>query len=82
MLTREIRENVADTTYKNFVKSRGKHLYQSLFFNKVGTLLKKKLWHWCFYVNFAKFLRIAFFYRAPPLVTSDNEDSLNRKSTF
>ena len=39
-----------------------KHLCQSIFFNKVAglrsaTLLKKKLWHRCFPVNFAKFLR-------------------------
>ena len=25
-----------------------------------ATLLKKKLWHWCFLVNFAKFLRTPF----------------------
>ena len=36
-----------------------------VFFNKVeglrpATLLKKRLWHWCFPVNFAKFLRITF----------------------
>ena len=39
----------------------GKHLCQSLFFNKVAglrpaTLLKERLWHRCFPVNFAKFL--------------------------
>ena len=43
-----------------------KHLCQSLFFNKVtglrrGTLLKKRLWHRCFPVNFAKFVRTSFF---------------------
>ena len=37
----------------------------SLFFNQVsgirpGTLLKKRLWHRCFPVNFVKFLRIPF----------------------
>ena len=42
---------------KNFVKLTGKHLYQSLFFNKVAGL---KLWHRCFPVNFAKFLRRTF----------------------
>ena len=26
-----------------------------------ATLLKKRLWHWCFPVNFAKFLRTPFF---------------------
>ena len=38
----------------------------SLFFNKVAdlrpaTLLKKRLWHRCFPVNFVKFLRTPFF---------------------
>ena len=50
---------------KNFAKFTGKHLCQSLFFNKVsglrpGTLFKKILWHRCFPVNFAKFLRTSF----------------------
>ena len=45
--------------------SQEKHLWQSLFFNKVAglrpaTLLKKRLWHRCFPVNFAKFLRTPF----------------------
>ena len=46
---------------RNFAKLTGKHLCQSLFFNKVAglrpaTLLKKRLWHRWFPVNFAKFL--------------------------
>ena len=50
---------------RNFAKFTGKHLCQSLFFNKVAglspaTLLKKRLWHRCFPVNFAKFLRTPF----------------------
>ena len=53
------------TCPKNFAKFRGKHLSQSLFFNKVAglrpaTLLKKRLWHRCFLVNFAKLLRAPF----------------------
>ena len=49
----------------NFSKLVGKHLCQSLFFSKVAclrpaTLLKKRLRHSCFPVNFAKFLRIPF----------------------
>ena len=45
---------------RNFPKLTGKHLCQSLFSNKVAglrpaTLLKKKLWHMCFPLNFAKF---------------------------
>ena len=51
---------------RNFTKFIGKHLCQSLFFNKVAdlrptTLLKKGLWHRYFPVNFAKFLRTLFF---------------------
>ena len=50
---------------RNFEKFTGKHLCQSLFFSKVAglraaTLLKKKLWHRWFSVNFAKFLRKLF----------------------
>ena len=50
---------------RNFVKFTGKHLCQSLLFNKVAglrpaTSLKKKLWHMCFPINFAKFLRTPF----------------------
>ena len=50
---------------RNSTKFIGKHLCQSLFFNKVAglrpaTLLKKRLWHRCFLVNVAKFLRTPF----------------------
>ena len=51
---------------RNFAKFTGKHLCESLFFNKVAglmhaTLLKKRLWHRCFPVNFVEFLRTPFF---------------------
>ena len=51
---------------RNFTKYSGKHLCQSLFFNKVldlrpATLLKKRLWHRCFPANFVKFLRTPFY---------------------
>ena len=49
---------------RNFKKFTGKHLCQSLVFNKVATLLKKKLRHRCFLANFVKFLRTPF-YRKP-----------------
>ena len=42
---------------RNFAKFTGKHQFQSPFLNKPATFLKKCLWHWCFPVNFAKFLR-------------------------
>ena len=50
----------------NFAKFTGKHLCQSLFFNKVAglrpkTLLKKGVWNRCFPMNFDKFLRTPFF---------------------
>ena len=52
--------------YTNLAKFTGKHLCQSLLFNKVAglrsaTLLKKRLWHKCFPVNFGKFLRKPFY---------------------
>ena len=54
---------------RNFAKFTGKHLCQVLFYNKVAgpepaTLLKKRLWHRCFPMNFAKFLR-TLFHRTP-----------------
>ena len=42
---------------RNFAKFTGKHLYQSL---RPANLLKKRLWHRCFSVNFAKLLRTYF----------------------
>ena len=50
---------------RNFTKFTRKYLCQSLFLNKVtglmpATLLKKRLWHSCFLVNFVKFLRKPF----------------------
>ena len=46
---------------KVFIKSTGKHLYRSFFFNEVANwrlaiLFKKKLQHGCFLVNFTNFL--------------------------
>ena len=50
---------------KNFPKFTGKKLCQSLLFNKIAglrpaTSLKRRLWHRCFLMNFAKFLRTPF----------------------
>ena len=50
---------------KIFTKFTEKQLRQSLYFNKVAglrlaTLLKKRLWHRCFPMNFVKFLRTPF----------------------
>ena len=57
--------SVKKCVLRNFAEFTEKHLCQSLFFNKVSglrtaTLLKKRLWHRCFPVNFAKFLRTHF----------------------
>ena len=51
---------------RKFAKFTGKHLCQSLFFNKVvglrpAALLEKRLWYRCFPVNCSKFLRTSFF---------------------
>ena len=53
---------------RSFIKFTGKHLCQSLSFNKVAGLrpetcnfIKKRLWHSCFPVDFEKFLGIPFF---------------------
>ena len=57
--------SVKKSFLRNFTKFTGKHLCQSLFFNKVAgirpvTLLKKRLWHMCFLVNFMKLLKTLF----------------------
>ena len=54
---------------RNFAKFTRKHLRQVLSYNKVAgpepaTLLKKRLWHRCFPMNFAKFPRTPF-HRTP-----------------
>ena len=67
-LTRDRRSRRNRSTIKVFLKFRkvtGKHLCQSLFFNKFAglrpaTLLEKRLWCRSFPVNFAKFLRTPF----------------------
>ena len=56
------------------VKFTGKHLRQSLFFNKVtvlrpATLVRKRPWHMCFPMNFTMFLRTSF-YRTPLVAAS------------
>ena len=50
---------------ENLAKFTGKHLFLSLYINKVkgvrtANLLKKRLWRRCFPVNLAKFLRTPF----------------------
>ena len=62
----EIQKQSPRGVLRNFTKFSRKLLCQSLFFNNVtgkrpATLLKKKLWHRCFPVNFVKFLRTPLF---------------------
>ena len=70
---------------RNFAKFTGKHLCQGLLFNKVAgqarpaTLLKKSLWHRCFPVNFAKFLRTPFLQNTSVrLLLKFNENNFNQ----
>ena len=53
--------SVKKGVFRNFTKFTGKNKCQSLFFLiKLQALLKKRLWHRSFPVNFAKFLRKHF----------------------
>ena len=50
------------SSLKNFARFTGKHLCRRLFLNKIAglrlaTLLKARLHHRCFFVNFSKILR-------------------------
>ena len=48
--------------FRNFAKFTGKQSPESLVPEpRPATLLKKRLWHTCFPLNLAKFLRIFFF---------------------
>ena len=47
-----------------------------------ATLLKKRLWHRCFPVNFAKFPRTLFFYRTPQVVASENSCKINQDNSL
>ena len=59
------RSSIKQGVFKNFAKSTGKHLCQSLFSNEVAglrsaTVLKKRLWHRCFPVNLRNFVENLF----------------------
>ena len=74
---------------KNLAKFKGKHLWQGLLFNKVAgprpaTILKKRFWHRCFPVSFAKFPKTPF-YRTPLddcfwWYPNSNNDHLRKKT--
>ena len=66
--------------FKVFAKFTGKHLCQSLFFNKVArpkTPFKKRLWSRCFLVNFVKFLRTLFKQNISGVQKKNKEAELN-----
>ena len=46
---------------RNFAKFTGKHLCQSLFFDKRVSLLKKRLWHRVFSSEFCEISKNTFF---------------------
>ena len=58
--------------FRNFAKVIGKHLCQSLFFNKFSgwltpaTLLKKRLWQFVKFCEFCEISKKTFSYRIPP----------------
>ena len=56
---REVTEAATGGVLRNFAKFPGKHLCQSLFFNKINYF-----WDRYFPVNFAKFLRIPYLLNA------------------
>ena len=71
---------------ENFVKFTGKRLCQSLFFNKVAclrsaTLLKTRLWHSCFPVNFEEFLGTPFLQITFGRLLLNDRDFVNTKSS-
>ena len=47
-----------------------------------ATLLKKRLWHRCFPVNFATFLRTPVLYRTPPVGASVHISKSIRENTY
>ena len=56
--------SVRKSVLRNFAKVTGIYLCQELYFNKVrhAALLKQRLQHRCFPLNFAKFLRTPFLH--------------------
>ena len=72
---------------RKFAKFTGKHLRQSLFFNKVAglrpaTLLKKRFWRTCFPMNSAKFLRTPFLIEHLRWLLLMNVVSFNTKTHY
>ena len=53
--------------FNTFALLKAKRFSWILILPRPATLLKKSLWHRCFTMNFAKFLKTSFFHRTPPL---------------
>ena len=75
-----LRLSIEKGALKDFAKFTQKHLRRSLFFNKSAVfrpavLLKKRLWHWCFPVNFSKFLKTPFFIEHLWTTASERRDA-------
>ena len=69
----------------NFARFTGKHLCQSVFLNQVAGLrpaisLKKRLWHRCFPMNFAKFLKTPFLQNTSGRLLLYSIENLSTKS--
>ena len=78
--------SVRKGVFSNFAKSTGRQLCQSLFFNKVtglspATLLKNRLRHRCFPVNFTKFLRIPFLQNTSGRLLLDSQNLITTFSS-
>ena len=58
----DTRYSVRKDVLRNLAKFTGKHLWQGLFMPGLNAcnFIKKRPWHRCFRVNFAKFLRTPF----------------------
>ena len=55
---------------RNFAKFTGKHLCQSLFFNKVFNFIKKETLAQVYSCEFCEISKSTFFYRTPLLAAS------------
>ena len=72
---------------RNFAKFTGKHLCQSLFFNKVAdaacNFIKKETLAQVFSCEFCEISKNTFFYRTPLVAASENEiPALNSLKSF
>ena len=79
MTTRSSHQRCSARKYvlRNFSKFTGKHLCQVLFYNKAAgsepaTLLKMRLWHRCFPMNFAKISKNPFSQNTSERLLFDN----------